>query len=257
MVTTVHGFSSEAILPVYRRLRRHRALRRRSATPTATRTWPTRRRSTTASTWPPFTFRAPSPGSTCCSSAASTRTRAPTWPIEVARRAGLPLVIAGIVQDEDYFRELVRPHLGRRASATSGPVGPAERDALLGGALALLHLIRFAEPFGLAVVEALATGTPVIAFPLGVDARDRRHGRTGFLVDDVDGAVAAVGRVGALAARHCRDDVEAPLHARRAWWRTTRSCSPASSAAARRRSAGRAAPAASTRANRTEASLAP
>ena len=67
-------------------------------------------------------------------------------------------MIAGIVQDEDYFRELVEPHLGAPDVTYVGPVGPVERDALLGGALALLHLIGFAEPFGLSVVESLATG---------------------------------------------------------------------------------------------------
>ena len=89
-----------------------------------------------------------------------------------------------------------------------GPVGPAERDELLGGALALLHLIGFAEPFGLSVVESLATGTPVIAHPLGSLPEIVRHGRTGFLVDDVAGAVDAVGAVGALSRTHCREDVE-------------------------------------------------
>ena len=66
-----------------------------------------------------------------------------------------------------------------------GPVGPAERDKLLGGARALLHLIGFAEPFGLSVVEALATGTPVIATPLGSMPELIRDGVTGFLVSDV------------------------------------------------------------------------
>ena len=88
-----------------------------------------------------------------------------------------------------------------------GPVGPEKRDELLGGALALLHLIGFAEPFGLSVVESLATGTPVIAFHSFVP-EIIRPGRTGFLVDDVDGAVEAVGRVGSLSRQDCRDNVE-------------------------------------------------
>ena len=112
------------------------------------------------------------------------------------------------MQDREYFDTLVRPHLGTAGVSYVGPVGPTERDALLGGALALLHLIDFAEPFGLSVVESLATGTPVIAYPLGSMPEIIRQGRTGFLVDDVDGAVEAVGRVGSLSRRHCRDDVE-------------------------------------------------
>jgi len=87
-----------------------------------------------------------------------------------------------------------------------GSVGPQERDALLGGALGLLHLVEFAEPFGLSVVEALATGTPVIARPRGSLPELVRHGRTGFLVDDVDGAVAAVNELTTLDRADCRAD---------------------------------------------------
>jgi glycosyltransferase involved in cell wall biosynthesis len=135
--------------------------------------------------------------------------------IEIAHRAALPLVIAGIVQDEAYFRDFVQPHLGRSGITYAGAVGPAERDALLGRAVALLHLISFAEPFGLSVVEALATGTPVIAHPLGAMPEIIRHSRTGFLVDDVAGAVDAVGRIGSLSRQDCRDDVELRFTAER------------------------------------------
>jgi glycosyltransferase involved in cell wall biosynthesis len=176
--------------------------------------------------------------------------------IEVARRAGLPLVIAGIVQDEAYFRDFVHPHLGRSGITYAGAVGPAERDALLGRAVALLHLIGFAEPFGLSVVEALATGTPVITHPLGAMPEIVRHGRTGFLVDDVADAVDAVGRVGSLSRQACRDDVEARFTAERMvedYARVfSRIVAGGPSAANRSRRSGT-----STTANRTEASLAP
>ena len=128
--------------------------------------------------------------------------------IEVARRAGMPLVIAGIVQDEGYFRELVEPHIDGERVRFLGPVGPAERDRLLGGAAALLHLIAFEEPFGLSVVESLATGTPVIATPLGSLPELIRHGATGFLVNGVDDAVAAVGAIPTLDRSACRRDAE-------------------------------------------------
>ena len=128
--------------------------------------------------------------------------------IDVARRAGMPLVMAGIVQDEGYFRELVAPHIDGERVRFLGPVGPAERDRLLGGAAALLHLIAFEEPFGLSVVESLATGTPVIATPLGSLPELVRHGTTGFLVNGVDDAVAAVGAVLALDRSACRRDAE-------------------------------------------------
>jgi len=128
--------------------------------------------------------------------------------IEVARRAGMPLVMAGIVQDEHYFRELVAPHIDGERVRFVGPVGPVDRDRLLGGAAALLHLIAFEEPFGLSVVEALATGTPVIATPLGSLPELIRHGTTGFLVNGVDEAVAAVGAVRTLDRSACRRDAE-------------------------------------------------
>ena len=134
--------------------------------------------------------------------------------IEVANRAGLPLVIAGTVQDEAYFRLHVEPHLSPTVSY-AGPVAPRERDALLGGALALLHLISFPEPFGLSVVESLATGTPVVAFGLGSLPELVRHGSTGFLVRDVAGAVEAVGQVAALGRQECREDAVARFSADR------------------------------------------
>lgn len=124
--------------------------------------------------------------------------------IEVARRTGLPLVLAGIIQDEVYFRTRVGPHLDGEHIRYVGSVGPAERDQLLGGALALLHLISFAEPFGLSVAEAMLTGTPVIATPLGSMSELVEPGLTGFLVTDVAAAVQAVGRVRELDRRACR-----------------------------------------------------
>lgn len=134
--------------------------------------------------------------------------------IEVARRAGLRLVLAGIVHDQDYFDAHVAPQLGGAVEYV-GQVGPADRDALLGGATALLHLISFAEPFGLSVVEALATGTPVVAYALGSMPELVVDGVTGFLVRDVDSAVEAVGRVADLRRGDCRADVEARFTAER------------------------------------------
>jgi glycosyltransferase involved in cell wall biosynthesis len=127
--------------------------------------------------------------------------------IEVARRAGVPLVIAGIVHDAAYFTDLVAPQLGTDVTYV-GSVGPEQRDTLLGGALGLLHPISFEEPFGLSVVESLATGTPVIAFRRGSMAEILRDGSTGFLVDDVAQAVNAVRRLSGLRRSDCRAEVE-------------------------------------------------
>jgi glycosyltransferase involved in cell wall biosynthesis len=118
--------------------------------------------------------------------------------IDVAARCGLPLVIAGIVQDEQYFDELVAPRIDGERVSFIGAVGPDERSDLLGGAHALLHLIGFDEPFGYSVVEAMACGTPVIAFNRGSMPELIADGTTGFLVDDADGAVAAVTASSAL-----------------------------------------------------------
>ena len=100
--------------------------------------------------------------------------------IEVARRTGIRLVIAGIVQDEAYFREQVEPHIDGTAVEYIGSVGPGKRQEVLGGALALLHLIHFDEPFGLSVVESMACGTPVIAFGRGVNAGNHSQWQHGI-----------------------------------------------------------------------------
>jgi len=118
--------------------------------------------------------------------------------IEIAARAGRRLVIAGIVQDQEYFDARVAPRLDGERVVFAGPVSADDRSRLLGGAHALLHPISFDEPFGYSVVEALACGTPVIAFRRGSMGELIEDGRTGFLVDDLAGAVAAVERVGGL-----------------------------------------------------------
>jgi glycosyltransferase involved in cell wall biosynthesis len=118
--------------------------------------------------------------------------------IEIARRAGRRLLICGIVQDAEYFDARVRPFIDGDRVVYRGSVGPAERAEVLGSAAALLHPISFDEPFGLSVVEALACGTPVIAFRRGSMSEVVDEGVTGFLVDDVDGAVDGVSRIGAL-----------------------------------------------------------
>lgn len=128
--------------------------------------------------------------------------------IELARRAGRRLVIAGIVQDEAYFREQVEPHIDGKTVEYIGSVGPEKREQVLGGALALLHLIYFDEPFGLSVVESMACGTPVIAYGRGSMAEIIRDGVTGFIVDDLNAAEQAVNKIGLLERHACRKEVE-------------------------------------------------
>jgi glycosyltransferase involved in cell wall biosynthesis len=118
--------------------------------------------------------------------------------IEVARRVGMRLVIAGIVHDQQYFDDVVAPHIDGDRVRYLGPVGAGERSALLGRAHALLHLIDFDEPFGLSVVESMACGTPVIAFRRGSMPELIDEGITGMLVDDIESAAAGVAQVAEL-----------------------------------------------------------
>lgn len=115
--------------------------------------------------------------------------------VKIARQSGKPLLLAGLIQDEAYWREYVEPHVDGQDVRYLGNVGPAERDRLLGGASALLHPIAFEEPFGLSVAEAMMTGTPVIATNCGSMPELIEDGRTGFLIDNVAEAVAAVDRL--------------------------------------------------------------
>ena len=127
--------------------------------------------------------------------------------IDVARKAGVPLVIAGIVQDREYFERCVEPHIDGDRVSYVGSVGPVDRQRLLGGARALLHLIDFAEPFGLSVVEAMACGTPVVAHPRGSMPEIVRPGVNGYLVTTTEQAVTAVENVDRLDRALVRDSV--------------------------------------------------
>lgn len=128
--------------------------------------------------------------------------------IDVAKRAGIRLVIAGIIQDQDYYTAQVEPHIDGTSVEYLGSVGPDRRAEVLGGAMALLHLISFDEPFGLSLVESMACGTPVIAFGRGSMPEIIRHGETGYIVDDIDGATDAVAAITAIDRSNCRADVE-------------------------------------------------
>jgi glycosyltransferase involved in cell wall biosynthesis len=123
--------------------------------------------------------------------------------IEIARRAGRRLVICGIVQDRDFFTERIEPHIDGDRVVYRGSVGPDERGAVLGSGAALLHPIRFAEPFGLSVVESMACGTPVIAYRKGSMPEVVDDGVTGRLVADVDEAVAAVRDIASIDRTIC------------------------------------------------------
>jgi len=126
--------------------------------------------------------------------------------IEVARMTGLRLLIAGIIQDQKYFREQVEPHLGDRIRYL-GPVDVRGKNELFARARALLHLNTIPERFGLVLVEANAAGVPVIAMDLGSCREVIEHGRTGFLVKDVNEAALVLQGVAGIDRQACRDRV--------------------------------------------------
>jgi len=128
--------------------------------------------------------------------------------IEIAQKFGMKLILAGIIQDRTYFDEKVAPHLDNDHVVYVGSAEPALGDTLLGGAYAMLHPIRFEEPFGLSVVEAMACGTPVVAFPRGSMPEIVKDGETGYLVEGVEDAVERLKQVPDIDRSRCRRWVE-------------------------------------------------
>jgi glycosyltransferase involved in cell wall biosynthesis len=126
--------------------------------------------------------------------------------IAVARMSGLPLLIAGIIQDHAYFREQVEPHLDKSIRYI-GPVDVPGKNALFASARALLHLNTIPERFGLVLAEANAAGVPVIAMDLGSCREVIEDGRTGFLVNNVHEAVRALQRLSEIDPAACRKRV--------------------------------------------------
>lgn len=193
VVTTVHGFSSEKIVPVYAKYNastsyvaisdadRHPALTYEATIHHGIdmRQFPA---SATTSDHLLFFGRIhPDKGTATA--------------IEVARRSGHRIVIAGPIHDEQYFRDMVAPHIDGDKVMYLGVVSAADRAGVLGSARALLHLIEFDEPFGYSVVEAMACGTPVIAFARGSMPELIADGVTGRVVSDIAGAVEAVSTI--------------------------------------------------------------
>jgi glycosyltransferase involved in cell wall biosynthesis len=128
--------------------------------------------------------------------------------IEIARACNKKLILAGIIQDQAYYDQYVAPHLDNVTVMHAGSVGPVERNRLLGKACALLHPIQFDEPFGLSVIESMACGTPVIAFKRGSMPEIIQNGKSGFLVNNVEEAVETVARIKEIDRAYCRRHVE-------------------------------------------------
>jgi glycosyltransferase involved in cell wall biosynthesis len=215
LVTTVHGFSSERIVPVYRAYQDTTHLVAISAADRR----PDLRYAATIHHGIPldeFALRT-TPGEYLLFFGRIHPDKGAREAIEVARRTGRRLILAGILQDVEYFRSEIEPLVDGRQVVYVGTVGPALRDALLGGALALLHLIQFDEPFGLSVVESMATGTPVIAFRRGSMPELIDDGVSGQLIapNDLEAASEAVQHIGQLDRAAVRAHVEKNFSAER------------------------------------------
>ncbi len=207
VLTTIHGFSSERILPVYRKYngRAHyvsisQADRHPDLDYVAT--------VYHGIDLDRFTLRT-RPGDYLLFFGRLHPDKGAAEAVQVARATGRRLLLAGIIQDRAYFETEIEPYLDGERIAYVGSVGPEQRDALLGGATALLHLVNFAEPFGLSMIEAMACGTPVIATRRGSVPEIVADGRTGFVVEpgDLPAAAAAIDRAVALDRTSIRDHV--------------------------------------------------
>jgi glycosyltransferase involved in cell wall biosynthesis len=127
--------------------------------------------------------------------------------IQLAKCAGMELVIAGIVEDRGYFEKEVQPHLDSRVQYI-GPAGQEKKSEILGGAYALLHLGHFKEPFGLSLIEAMACGTPVIARGLGAIPEIVKPGKNGFIVETFNEALESLEKIKGIDRSECRRTVE-------------------------------------------------
>jgi glycosyltransferase involved in cell wall biosynthesis len=206
MVTTIHGFSSERILPVFEKYNARSHYVAISA----------------ADRHPRLDYAATihhgidmgafelvrEPGDYLLFFGRIHPDKGTVEAIDVAERAGMPLTVAGIVHDRDYFERLVEPRIDGERVRYVGAVGPEGRSDLLGGARALLHLVNFDEPFGFSVVESMACGTPVIASARGSMPELIRDRENGFLVGNIADAVAAVHATAALDRSAVRGSVE-------------------------------------------------
>jgi glycosyltransferase involved in cell wall biosynthesis len=202
MVTTIHGFSSPKIIPVYKRYNRwnyYVSISHADRSPEL---------DYIATVYNGidkslFTLRE-KPGDYLLYFGRIHHDKGTWEAIQIAKKAGMKLILAGIIQDKDYFEEKVAPFLNDDDIVYVGSARPEKRNELLGNAYALLHPINFNEPFGLSVAEAMFCGTPVIAFNKGSMKELVVDGTTGFLVTSIDEAVEKIPLILNLDRLYCR-----------------------------------------------------
>jgi glycosyltransferase involved in cell wall biosynthesis len=203
MVTTIHGFSSPKILPVYKK---YNSTSYYVSISNSDRSPELKYIATVYNGIDPglFTFRS-EPEDYLLFFGRIHPEKGTYESIQIARQSGRKLIISGLIQDQDYYDRKVKPCINNKDIVYVGNSGPKERDKLLGGAYALLHPISFKEPFGLSIVESMFCGTPVIAFNKGSLPELILNGKTGFLVQGIDEAVEAVNTIKNIDRKHCRD----------------------------------------------------
>ncbi|HBG57708.1 glycosyltransferase family 4 protein [Proteiniphilum sp. UBA1028] len=207
VVTTIHGFSSPRIMPVYKKYNdttHYISISDADRSPEL---------DYTATVYhgidlDQFTFNPEPKGDYILYFGRVHHDKGTKEAVEITRALNRRLVIAGIIQDEVYFNEYVKPFLKQGEVEYIGSVGPDKRDTLLGNATLLLHPINFREPFGLSVVEAMACGTPVVAFNKGSMPELIIDGKNGFLAENMEEAIEKIKKIDNLDRINCRVHVE-------------------------------------------------
>ena len=203
MVTTIHGFSSPKIIPVYKKYNassHYVSISHSDRSPDLDYAATVYNGLNTAE----FTFNA-SPKGYLLFFGRIHKEKGTKEAIQIAKKSGRKLLISGLIQDQGYFDREVQPWINGDDIVYLGNSGPQERDTLLGGAYALLHPVLFAEPFGLSVAESMLCGTPVIAFNTGSMPELIADQKTGFLVKGIDEAVEVVRSISSIDRHVCHE----------------------------------------------------